>query len=45
MEELYRIALPEGVSTSLGARYTAEATTGLLHAWVCLLYTSDAADE
>lgn len=34
MEELYRIALPEGVSTSLGARYTAEATTGLLHAWV-----------
>ena len=34
MEELYRIAPPEGVSTSLGARYTAEATTGLLHAWV-----------
>ena len=34
MEELYRIAPPEGVSTSLGARYTEEATTGLLHAWV-----------
>lgn len=35
MEELYRIAPPpEGVSTTLGARYTAEATTGLMHAWV-----------